>query len=199
VDARWRAAARHLADDPLLAPSFARWPGLRVPGAWDGFEWAVRVVLGQHVSVRAASTFTERLVTRFGESAAPGAPGRLFPSPGRLSRAQIEVIGVTRGRAGAVRALAAAVTEDPSMLAAGGDPATLRARLLALPGIGPWTAEVVAMRALADADAFPAGDLVLRRAAGGLGGTELRRRAERWRPYRAYAAMALWWGVAHRP
>jgi AraC family transcriptional regulator of adaptative response / DNA-3-methyladenine glycosylase II len=191
--------AAHLAGDPLLAPAVAAHPGLRVPGAWDGFELAVRAVLGQQVSVRGATTLAGRLAERFGEPC-PGDPSggldRLFPRPERLARARVETIGLPRTRADAIRALARAVADGALVLDGSADPQATREALRALPGVGDWTAAYVAMRALREPDAFPAGDLVLRRAVSRGGGTasarEVAARAEAWRPWRAYAALYLW-------
>ena len=186
---------RALGADPLLAPLVEARPLLRVAGAWDGFELAVRAVLGQQVSVAAGRGLAERLALRHGEPLPQPEGGlvRLFPSPERLADAEIAGMPATRARA--LQALAAAV--------AGGleiderqNPATVRAALLDVPGIGPWTVEYVAMRALRDPDAFPAGDLVLRNALGGISARELLARAEAWRPWRAYAAMHLWTATA---
>ncbi|HWV85307.1 MAG TPA: AlkA N-terminal domain-containing protein [Capillimicrobium sp.] len=197
--------ARHLADleadpeaidaalarDPLLAPHVAALPGLRVPGCWDGFELGVRAILGQQVSVAAASRLAGRVVAEHGEPLPrpDGALTHRFPAPEALADAPLPFMPAQRSRA--IRALAAATAGGDLDLSAGADPALARERLLALPGIGPWTAEYVAMRALHDPDAFPAGDLVLRRALGDDPG-----RAERWRPLRAYAAMRLWSAAA---
>ena len=176
---------------------------MRVPGAWDPFEIAVRIVLGQQVTVAGATRLAGRLAERFGEplrerarrSEAPTAP--VFPEPAALADAPLEEIGLTRQRAGALRALAAAVARGELALAPGADPAAAREALLALPGIGPWTAELVLLRALGEPDAFPAGDLGLRRALG-CDARALERRAERWRPWRGYAAMLLWTAPAPR-
>ena len=175
--------ASHLGGDRLLGPLLARHPGLRAPGAWDPFELAVRAILGQQISVAAASTMAGRLAARFG---APGlAPGeRLFPGPDRLAQAPIEEVGVVRVRAEAIRALARA--------AAGG---ALPASLQSIHGVGEWTEQYVALRAQGDTDAFPSGDLVLRRVAGARSARELEQRAEAWRPWRAYAVILLWQGA----
>jgi 3-methyladenine DNA glycosylase/8-oxoguanine DNA glycosylase len=163
-------------------PLFARAPGIRVPGAWSGWELAVRAVLGQQVSVAGARRTAEKLVAQLGKD------GR-FPAPEAVAEGALP--GMPRARERALRALAAAVAGglrlDPPL-----DVAATRAALLALPGFGPWTVEYVAMRALRDPDAFPSGDLVLRNALGGIGARELLGRAEAWRPWRAYAAMHLW-------
>jgi AraC family transcriptional regulator, regulatory protein of adaptative response / DNA-3-methyladenine glycosylase II len=182
--------------DPLLRARLRSRPGVRVPGAWDPFEIAVRIVLGQQIAVAGATELARRLAARFGEPLpevlirADG-PSLLFPEPASLAGAPLEEIGLTRQRASALRALAAAVARGDLDLAPGADADAARAGLLALPGIGPWTAELVLLRALGDPDAFPAGDLGLRRAFGG-DARALERRAERWRPWRAYAAMLLW-------
>ena len=188
--------ARALRSDPLLAPLVDRRPGLRIPGAWDPFECAVRAVLGQQVSVAAARTFGARLVARAGERIDGAAEGltHLFPSPAALAQAELDGLGITRARAAALRALARAVcggsidfTRDANHAAA---------RLAALPGFGGWTAQYVVLRGLGEPDAFPAGDLVLRRMAGGSGAAfserQLASRAEAWRPWRGYAALHLW-------
>lgn len=200
LDADPAAIAAHLARDPLLAPRVAGRPGLRVPGAWDAFELAVRAILGQQVSVAAATTLAGRLVAAHGTPLGVPAPAgvrSLFPSPAALADADLGPIGLPRARAAAIRALAAALVRDPALLDAAGDlDATVR-RLATLPGIGPWTAEYIAMRALREPDAFPATDLGLLRALGATG--SLASRAERWRPWRAYAAMHLWLGETLAP
>jgi AraC family transcriptional regulator of adaptative response / DNA-3-methyladenine glycosylase II len=188
--------ARQLGADPLLRERLRRRPGVRVPGAWDPFEIAVRIVLGQQVTVAGATRLAGRLAGRFGERVSevaedPGAPTHLFPEPDALAAAPLEEIGLTRQRAGALRALAAAVAGGQLSLVPGADPAAVREALLELPGIGSWTAELVLLRALGEPDAFPAGDLGLCRALA-CSARELERRAERWRPWRGYAAMLLW-------
>ena len=159
-----------LGPDPL----FARAPGIRVPGAWSGWELAVRAVLGQQVSVAGARRTAQKLVA--------GLEGGGFPSPERLLEGPLP--GMPAARAQALRALASAVAAglrlDPPL-----DLAATRAALSALPGFGPWTVEYIAMRALRDPDAWPGTDLWLRRAIGDAD-------PERWRPWRAYAAMVLW-------
>ncbi|MBW2316655.1 MAG: DNA-3-methyladenine glycosylase 2 family protein, partial [Deltaproteobacteria bacterium] len=188
-----------LSADPTLARVVAAHPGLRVPGAFDGFELAVRAILGQQVSVRGATTLAGRLVERFG-TPCPGesdaAVSRLFPRPERLARARIEAIGLPAARAGAIRALARAVSSGEIVLDGSADPDETCAALEALPGIGPWTSAYVAMRALREPDAFLSGDLGLRRALATPEGLPSARalgeRAEAWRPWRAYAALYLW-------
>ncbi|MFP5245794.1 MAG: DNA-3-methyladenine glycosylase family protein, partial [Thermoanaerobaculia bacterium] len=158
-----------LGRDRMLGPALRRRPGVRVPGTWDPFELALRAIVGQQVSVAAARTILGRI-----------AATHTF-APERLAKADIE--GMPRKRAETIRTLARAVASGEVILG--------QSDLTQLPGIGPWTASYIAMR-LGDPDAFPAGDLVLRRNAGNLTERELLRRAEAWRPFRAYAAMLLW-------
>ena len=193
----------HLSADPLLAPLVAARPGLRAPGAWDGFELAVRAILGQQASVRAATRLAGGLVAAHGtplpSRGCPSAPGLgfAFPSPGRLARIDAAAMpGMPRARAAALVSMARAVTANPALF----DPAAALddavARLRELPGIGDWTAQYVAMRALREADAFPAADVGLLRAmatpAGRPTPAQALARAAAWRPWRAYAAMHLW-------
>ena len=193
---------QYLSRDPLLAPIVARHPGMRVPGAWDMFELAVRAILGQRISVKAAKTLASRLAPAYGDplpAADSQTLGYLFPTPAQLSKAKLENLGIDAARAQAIRALAAEIHRDGAFLAGYTDLEDAIKRLTSLPGIGPWTAHYIAMRALGEPDAFPAGDLVLRRAAGGgkkiLSESELLKRAESWRPWRAYAAIYLWSNV----
>lgn len=184
---------RCLAGDPLLAPLLARHPGIRVPGAWDGFELAVRAVLGQQVSVRAATTLAGRVAAGYGTPVEDaGGLSRLFPTPRQLADAPLEDVGVMPARARTIRTLAQQVINGSIVLGADGDARRTVAALERLPGIGTWTAEYIAMRALGDADAFPSSDLVLRRMAGHATARALEQRAEAWRPWRAYAALLLW-------
>jgi AraC family transcriptional regulator, regulatory protein of adaptative response / DNA-3-methyladenine glycosylase II len=200
-----RPIAAHLARDPLLAPLVARRPTLRLIGAMDGFELAVRAVLGQAVTVRGASLLAARLTRLVAEPLDDGpVPLTHLPmSPERLAQVSPESlrnIGLTRSRTHCLLALARAVIDHelPELVASESaqDPTGFVRRFTALPGIGPWTAHYVALRALGWSDAFPDGDLGLRKAAGGLSPTELRAAAERWRPWRAYAACHLWSGLA---
>jgi len=193
LDADMALVTDVLGADPLLGPLVAARPGLRILGYADGFEGAVLTVLGQQVSLAAARTFAGRLVAAFGAAGTDGL--RLFPRPATLAAAGAETIrvavGLTGARARTVHALAAACA-DGLRIDAGGDHAAIRARLLALPGIGPWTVEYLAMRALRDPDAFPEGDLVLRRALGAGSVQEVRAAGSRWIPLRAYAVFHLW-------
>jgi AraC family transcriptional regulator of adaptative response / DNA-3-methyladenine glycosylase II len=195
--ARIRLAFR---SDRLLAPLLKQRPGLRIPGAWDAFECAVRAVLGQQVTVAAARTFAARLVQRAGEQI--DEPGEclthLFPSPAALVEADLVGIGITGARIRALRALARAVEDRKVDFAAPMEEVT--AALASLPGLGAWTAQYVALRALAEPDAFPAADLVLRRIASAdgkpLSTRALEARAEHWRPWRSYAVLHLWAAAA---
>ena len=203
LDADPLSFGRHLAHVPVLAGPLEALPGIRVPGAWDGFELAVRVVLGQQVTVKGATTLAGRLVDALGEGLPDHLCGlglaRTFPSPEAVAGYDLRTIGVPASRAAALRALAEAVATGDVDLDATADPDTTRAQLTAIPGIGPWTAEYIAMRVLRDPDAFPAGDLGLRKAVAHgapASAKELRTMAEEWRPWRAYAAMLLWQGGA---
>jgi AraC family transcriptional regulator of adaptative response / DNA-3-methyladenine glycosylase II len=194
-----------LASHPVLASRLGARPGLRVPGAWDGFELAVRATLGQQVSVKAATTLAGRLAARYGEPCTQeGAPGLtvLFPRPEVLAAADLTSVGLTRARAVTVASLAAAVRDGVIDFDTRRGLEDAIVALTRLPGIGGWTAEYIAMRALGEPDAFPASDLGLRRAAsdGGamLSAAALDRLSEAWRPWRAYAAVALWTGPVDR-
>ena len=185
-----------LGEDAGLAPLVVARPGLRVPGAWNGFELAVRVILGQQVSVAAGSRLAGKLVALFGtptETTIPGLTG-LFPTPARLV-AEAEVLSLhlnmPRARAAAIVNLARAAAETPDLLERGEGLETSVRRLCAVPGIGPWTAQCIALFALREPDAFPPRDVGLQRALG-LTDRQLMARAESWRPWRAYAAMHLW-------
>ena len=188
--------AEHLAPDPLLAPVLARHPGLRTPGAWDGFEIAVRAILGQQVSVRAATTLAGRLAAQFGTPVTLGEGlTRLFPPAERLTAAPLDQLGIIGSRAQTIRALARQVAEGVVSFRGCGDPSRMSAALCAIPGIGRWTAEYISMRAFGEPDAFLSGDLVLRRIAGNCTPRALDVRAESWRPWRAYAVMLMWQGA----
>lgn len=187
-----------LARTPLLATAIARRPGLRVPGGWDGFEVAVRAVLGQQVSVAGATTLARRLVAAHGDGEAAGRAGldRRFPTTAQLRDAPLEELGLPRTRAATLRTLSAAVADGRVHFGAGQRIGDFVQAFTALPGLGPWTAQYVAMRALHHPDAFPAGDLVLQQMLGGDGGRLSERATEAvsqaWRPWRAYAVLHLW-------
>lgn len=183
--------------DVALSDLAAERPGLRVPGSFDGFEMAVRAVLGQQITVAGASTLAGRLVLRFGASVATPIPAltHLFPTPERLAGATVDQIGrlgITRKRAQTLIALSQSVAKGELLLEPGGRIEDVIARLDRIPGIGEWTAQYIAMRALSWPDAFPHTDLVLRKALGARTPTEILARAEKWRPWRAYAALHLW-------
>lgn len=194
------AITAQLAEDEWLAPLVAARPGLRVPGAWDGFELAVRAILGQQVTVAAARQLAGRLATAHGDPLVSSTDARLttvFPRPERLATADLTRLGMPRARAAALSTLAAAAVADPGLFRPHGALDAAVARLRALPGIGEWTAQYIALRALREPDAFPAADVGLLRAVTGAGGVRptpaaLLARAERWRPWRAYAAQHLW-------
>jgi AraC family transcriptional regulator of adaptative response / DNA-3-methyladenine glycosylase II len=201
LDADPQAIDATLAADGALAPLVAARPGLRVPGAYDGFELAVRAVIGQQVSVRGASTLTGRLAARHGSrlDGAAGPPGPLsvlFPRPAELADADLAGLGLTTARQATLRALAVASAAGRLNLGHGTDPEETAARLAELPGVGPWTVAYVLMRT-GDPDAFPGSDLGLRRAMERLGLEP--GRADRWRPCRAYAALHLWASLAGPP
>jgi AraC family transcriptional regulator of adaptative response / DNA-3-methyladenine glycosylase II len=196
-----QAIAALLARDAALAPRVRARPGLRVPGAWDPFELAVRAVLGQQITVSAARGLAGRLVERYGDALNPASasPGltHVFPRPAQLARADLTSLGMPRARARALSSLAAAVDADPGVLAMSGSLEAAIARLRQLPGIGEWTAQYIAMRVLREPDAFPAADVGLLRAMADRHGRRptpkaLLLHAERWRPWRAYAAQHLW-------
>ena len=182
-----------LSADSLLAQAVARHPGVRVPGCWDGFELAVRAILGQQVTVKGASTLAGRLVREFGTAVAPRSGlTHLFPAPEMLAGADLARVGLPAARAETIRGLAAAVCDGRIAFTGVPDLRDFLSRLRRLPGIGDWTAQYVAMRALGDPDAFPASDLGLLRAAGMRHARALEQRSHAWRPWRAYAAIHLW-------
>lgn len=189
-----------LAADPLLKKLLISHRGLRVPGAWSGFELTVRAILGQQISVKAATTLAGRIAERYGEPldkslAGTGGLRFLFPTAERLSRARFLKIGLVQSRAETLRRVASAVARGDLQFDALQDADDLRSGLLAIKGIGEWTAQYVAMRALKNPDAFPASDLGLLKALRypeRVTPSALSSHAERWRPWRAYAAMLLW-------
>ena len=209
-----------LADDPVLGPLVRARPHLRVPGSTDPFETAVLVVLGQHVSLAAGRVFAARLVAAHGNHVSTRLEGlRAFPSPEvlvALDPVDLQrTVGITGARARTVVAIAGAVADGSLSLRPTPDPrsqedfaesgsgtariarsapdfARTRAEMLALPGVGPWTADLVALRALRDPDVFLPGDLVLRRALGGVTAKEAATVAQAWRPHRSLAVLHLW-------
>jgi AraC family transcriptional regulator of adaptative response / DNA-3-methyladenine glycosylase II len=199
----------HLAQDPALAPLVAARPGLRAPGAWDGFELAVRAILGQQITVTAARGLAARLTEAYGEPIEdPVAAGlgltRLFPTPERLVGQDIAALGMPRSRGAALEALAERVVADPTIFTPRADLGSAIAALSSLPGVGEWTAQYIALRELREPDAFPHGDIGLMRALTDDAGRRptaqhLLARAEAWRPWRAYAAQHLWAADAAEP
>lgn len=194
------AIAVALGADPALAPLVAARPGLRMPGAVDGFEVAVRAIIGQQVSVAGARATLGKLVARLGAPlAAPdGALTHYFPTPEAVAEGDLDGLA-PRARAATLRTLARAVADGDLTLDPGADREETRARLLSLQGIGPWTAEYIAMRALGDPDAWPGTDLGLKQAAERMGIASVKAfaaRADAWRPWRSYAAQHLWASLA---
>jgi len=198
--------AAHLSEDPHLARLVAARPGLRVPGAWDGFELAVRGILGQQITVHAATRLAGKLVAAFGAPLSTvGAPDlhNVFPAPERLAGANLAAtLGMPGARAASIVSLAAAAA-NPLLFEPNQGLEESVSRLRALPGIGEWTAQYIAMRALREPDAFPAADIGLLRALATAAGrptpAQLLARAESWRPWRAYAALHLWTADASVP
>nr|WP_245416334.1 AlkA N-terminal domain-containing protein [Microvirga sp. 17 mud 1-3] len=192
----------HLAQDPQLAPLVTARPGLRVPGGWDGFEVAMRAILGQQVSVEAGRQLGSRLTricgTPFPESQAQNDDLTLaFPTAAQVLAADISSLGMPNARKAALKAVAEAAVAEPDLFRPLGTVEETVARLSAIRGIGEWTAHYIALRAVREPDAFPASDIGLLRGAAGRDGArpspaELQKRAEAWRPWRAYAAQHLW-------
>ena len=197
--------AGHLGRDAALAPLVAARPGLRLPGARDGFELALRAILGQQVTVKGASTLAGRLVAAYGEAIEDAGDGltHLFPTPEAVADADVATIGLPGARARAIQGLARAVVDGRVGFDAALGLDRLASELVALDGIGAWTAQYIAMRAGGEPDAFPATDLGLLRSAARIGLADgakaLAARAEAWRPWRGYAAMHLWRGEADAP
>ena len=204
LDAPIADISDQLGRDNTVGKVLRRYPGIRVPGAWDGFELTIRAILGQQVSVKAATTLAGRLATRYGEkirrpasvSASPDGLelGCLFPRPDKLGRARLNDMGLVTSRAETIRRVAQATAAGNVEFDNSQDPGEFCERLQSIRGIGEWTAEYVAMRALKNPDAFPASDLGLLKAMGEevAGAKALKQRAESWRPWRSYAALLLW-------
>jgi len=189
--------ARTLSSDPMLAKLVKAAPGLRIPGCWDALELSVRAILGQQISVKGATTYAGRLVAMFGRPiAGPAEITHVFPTADVLARADLQKIGITRSRAETIRDLARAVREGSISFNGVLDAESFLTRLRQIRGIGEWTAQYIAMRALGEPNAFPAGDLGLLRASGATNSRALQERAEMWSPWRAYAAMYLWKNLA---
>jgi AraC family transcriptional regulator of adaptative response / DNA-3-methyladenine glycosylase II len=189
-----------LSADPVLAPLVSARPGLRVPGGWDGFEIAVRAVLGQQITLKAATQLATRIVSSIGTPVTDctDLPGltHAFPRPERFNINTLAGLGMTKARAAAIAGVAAAMIADQRLFDPRRDLADAVARLRKLPGIGEWTAQYIAMRALGESDAFLAADVGVQRWFAAHerrpAVSELLARAERWRPWRAYAVLHLW-------
>ena len=201
------AIGAHLSQDPLLAPLIAERPGLRAPGGWDGFELAVRAILGQQVTVQAARQLAGRLVRLCGmalpaQQRSHAALTLAFPTAAQVAAADLSSLGMPGARKKALAALAEAALADPNLFQPLGTVEETVARLRAIRGVGEWTAHYIALRAVRETDAFPASDIGLLRGAARNGTrpspAELEGRAEPWRPWRAYAAQHLWAADAAR-
>jgi AraC family transcriptional regulator of adaptative response / DNA-3-methyladenine glycosylase II len=201
------AIGAHLGQDPLLTPLVSSRPGLRVPGAWEGFELAVRAILGQQITVSAATRLAARLVSCHGEKIADPVAlelglSHVFPPARQLASADLSTIGMPEARRRTISSMAATVVADPLIFGPRRSLEDAITQLRTLPGIGEWTAQYIAMRELREPDAFPAADIGLLRAMRGNGErraspAELLAHAEQWRPWRAYAALHLWAADAH--
>jgi AraC family transcriptional regulator of adaptative response / DNA-3-methyladenine glycosylase II len=203
------AIGEHLSKDAYLAPLVAARPGLRVPGAWDGFEVGVRAILGQQITVAAAIRIAGKIATQYGEpldEPVPGFPGlnHVFPTAEALAGADLSALPMPRARSSSLSGLAAAVAANPRLFGPRASLEEAISTLRRLQGIGEWTAQYIAMRELREPDAFPAADIGLMRAMADTAGVRpsaqaLTARAEAWRPWRAYAAMHLWIAEGERP
>ena len=193
LNADWAAIVDGLGTDPALKSRLHAVPGLRVPGCWNAFELTIRAILGQQITVKGATSLAGRIVEFCGiPFAGPAGLTHLFPTPQVLADADLTNVGLTKARAETIRAFASAVRERRINFEGILDTESLLSQLCEVPGIGRWTAQYVAMRALGEPDAFPTGDRGLLRALSIEDERELERRSEAWRPWRAYAAMYLW-------
>jgi AraC family transcriptional regulator of adaptative response / DNA-3-methyladenine glycosylase II len=194
LNADWAAIAQSLGTDSELTGRIKAEPGLRVPGCWNGFELTTQAILGQQISVQSATALSGRIASAFGEpfSAATKDLTRLFPAPEVMADAKLASIGLPEKRAETIRALARAVCDGQISFERITDSDAFLVRLCEIPGMGRRTAQYVALRALGEPDAFPSGDLGLLSALGVPSSREMERRAEAWRPWRAYASMYLW-------
>ena len=199
LDADVETIGAHLSEDESLKPLIARRPGLRTPGCFDAFELAVRAILGQQITVVAARQLAGKIAKLAGAKMTAGdGLTHIFPTPAQLAKADLSSVGMPKARIASLRALADAALKDGKLLEPAGSCEDTIAKLLALPGWGPWTAQYWALRALRDSDAFPESDVGLLRSPavangnGRLSPKALLARAESWRPWRAYAAQHLW-------
>jgi AraC family transcriptional regulator, regulatory protein of adaptative response / DNA-3-methyladenine glycosylase II len=203
LDAQPELISAHFAADPVLGAAVARRPGLRVPGALDGFELAARAILGQQITVKAATTIAGRLAAAFGDPIRTPFPEltHLSPSASRVAAATIDSIaslGIIQTRARSLVAIAREIESGRLTLDAGAAPEMVMAQLMGLPGIGAWTAQYIAMRALRWTDAFPKGDIALRNALGRVSAARADELSQPWRPWRSYATIHLWCEAVER-
>ena len=201
LNADWAAIVPTLRLDPMLAADVKAAPGIRVPGCWSGFELATRAILGQHISVKAATALAGRIAATFGQPNSLGNGNgltHLFPTAQRLAEANLAGIGLPRARAESIRALAIAVCNGKVKFDGMIDSEAFLAQLSEISGIGKWTVQYIAMRTLGAPDAFPFGDVGLLRSTALKNASQLEERAEAWRPWRAYAAMYLWSRIRRR-
>ena len=199
--ARPDVIAAHLGQDELLKPWIEKNPGLRVPGAFDGFEMAIRAILGQQITVKAATTIACRFAEAFGEKIVTPFPEltRLSPLPETVAQATVDDVarlGIVSARSNSILAMARAFRNGELQLTSGSDPESAIAKLVALPGIGQWTAHYIAMRALRWPDAFPKEDIAVRNALGRVTAKQAEERSQAWRPWRTYAVLHLWRSLA---
>jgi AraC family transcriptional regulator of adaptative response / DNA-3-methyladenine glycosylase II len=197
LSARPDVIAERLVQDGILANAVSQNPGLRVPGAFDGFELAFRAVLGQQITVKAATTLAGRFVEKFGEKIETPYPDlqQLSPTSQRLASATVEelaTLGIITTRARSIIALAQEISSGRLRLEAGAHPEVTIRQLAGLPGIGKWTAHYIAMRALRWSDAFPKEDIALRNSLGGISAARAEELSHAWRPWRSYATLYLW-------
>lgn len=196
LDADVKSIGQHLSLDPLLAALVRARPGLRAPGAWEGFELAVRAILGQQVTVEAGRQLAGKLAAICGARSGDPALPLLFPTTHDVAKADLTSLGMPRARKDTLVAMAKAAIAQPSLFEPRATLEQTLLRLRGIPGIGDWTAQYIALRAAREPDAFPSSDVALLRAAGRPKPAELLARAEKWRPWRAYAAQHLWPGAA---
>lgn len=204
LDARPDIISSHLQKDNRLTEAVRRRPGLRVPGAFDSFELAVRAILGQQISIKAATTLAARYVDAFGSAVSvPGTRlSKLTPPPDRiaqLSADDLAELGIVKTRARSIVRLAADISNRRLELDDVTSPEVTIRQLTSIPGIGGWTAHYIAMRALHWPDAFPGEDVVLRRALGNVSGAQADSASQSWRPWRSYATLHLWNTATNRP
>jgi AraC family transcriptional regulator, regulatory protein of adaptative response / DNA-3-methyladenine glycosylase II len=197
LTARPDVIAAHLMQDVMLKKSVMQNPGLRVPGAFDGFEMAVRAILGQQITVQAATKIACRYAEAFGEKIETPFPEltRLSPTVQKVTRATVDDIarlGIIRTRSACILAMAEAIRSGALQLDPNANPEATIAQLVTLPGIGPWTAHYIAMRALRWPDAFPKEDIAVRNNLGGVSAKQAEEMSQAWRPWRSYAVMHVW-------